>query len=158
MFVVKYGSQSILSSIFSNQRHGVLPTQQKCQTRIRLIIFMSMIWPFSEKKLAITGSTSPPGPRGSPLSSMRSKCFCAIQEQRTRNKSQRPCEKWRKQKSGEGVGRKEEGILSSFPPPLSFLFQFSFHFSRGQNRKSSTVFFCPETKRKRLLRRLPTKT
>ena len=160
MFVVKYGSQSILSSIFSNQRHGVLLTQQKCQTRIRLIIFifMCMIWPLLGKKLAIIGSTSPPSHRGSPLSSMRSKCFCAIQEQRTRNKSQRPREKQRKQKSGEGVGRKEEGILSSPPPPLSFLFQFSFHFSRGQNRKSSTVFFCPETKRKRLLRRLPTKT
>ena len=32
---------------------------------------------------------------------------------------------------------------------------FSFHFSRCQNRKSlSTVYFCSETKRKRLLRRL----
>ena len=31
----------------------------------------------------------------------------------------------------------------------------SFHFSRGQNRKSrSSVIFCSETKRKRLLRRL----
>ena len=41
-----------------------------------------------------------------------------------------------------------------FPSP-SFIFWFSFHFSRDQNRKSSsTVFFCFETKRKRLLRRL----
>ena len=32
---------------------------------------------------------------------------------------------------------------------------FSFHFSRGQNRKSlSKSSFCSETKRKRLLRRL----
>ena len=75
-----------------------------------------------------------------------------------RNKSQRPHEKWRKQKSGEGVGKKEEGILSSPPPPPSFIFWFSFHFSRGQNRKSSTVFFCPENKRKRLLRRPLTMT
>ena len=37
----------------------------------------------------------------------------------------------------------------------SFIFWFSFHFSRVQNRKSlSTVYFCSETKRKRLLRRL----
>ena len=34
-------------------------------------------------------------------------------------------------------------------------FWLSFHFSRCQNRKSpSSVFLCPETKRKRLLRRL----
>ena len=34
-------------------------------------------------------------------------------------------------------------------------FWLSFHFSRGQNRKSSSsVFLCSETKRKRLLRRL----
>ena len=40
---------------------------------------------------------------------------------------------------------------------LSFIFSFTFHFSRGQNRKSPfTIFFCPETKRKRLLRRLNT--
>ena len=46
--------------------------------------------------------------------------------ERTRNESQRPREKW-----------------------------LSFHFSRGQNRKSpSSVFLCPETKRKRLPRRL----
>ena len=33
--------------------------------------------------------------------------------------------------------------------------RLSFHFSRGQNRKSrSSVFLCSETKRKRLLRRL----
>ena len=35
------------------------------------------------------------------------------------------------------------------------VFWLSFHFSRGQNRKSpSSVFLCSETKRKRLLRRL----
>ena len=61
---------------FSNQR--VLLAQQQCQTRIRLIIFMCIIWPFLEKKLAIIGSTSPPGPRGSPLSSLSSKRFCAV--------------------------------------------------------------------------------
>ena len=38
------------------------------------------------------------------------------------------------------------------PPPHSFIFWLSFHFSRGQNRKS--FFLCSETKRKRLLRRL----
>ena len=44
---------------------------------------------------------------------------------------------------------------SPLPPPPSFIFWFSFHFSRDRNRKSpSTVFFCSETKRKRLLRRL----
>ena len=41
------------------------------------------------------------------------------------------------------------------PPPPSFTFWLSFHFSRGQYRKSpSSVFLCSETKRKRLLRRL----
>ena len=44
-------------------------------------------------------------------------------------------------------------FLPSPPPPPSFIFWLSFHFSRGQNRKSrSSVFFCSETKRKRLLR------
>ena len=76
MFVAEYGSQSFFLSIFSNQR--VLLAKQQCQTRIRLIIFMCMIWPFLGKKLAIIGSTSPPGLRGSPLSSMRSKPFCAV--------------------------------------------------------------------------------
>ena len=46
-------------------------------------------------------------------------------------------------------------FLPSPPLPSSFIFWFSFHFSRDQNRKSpSTVLFCSETKRKRLLRRL----
>ena len=62
-------------------------------------------------------------------------------------------------KKREGAG--EEGketflpfLKPSFPSP-SFIFWFSFHFSRGKNRKSlSTVFFCSESKRKRLLRRL----
>ena len=41
------------------------------------------------------------------------------------------------------------------PPPPSFIFWLSCHFSRGQNRKSpSSVFLCSEIKRKRLLRRL----
>ena len=40
-----------------------------------------------------------------------------------------------------------------------FIFWLSFHFSRGQNRKSpSSVFLCSETKRKRLLRRQKFKT
>ena len=38
--------------------------------------------------------------------SLRSKRFRAVKEQRTRNESQRPREKWRKWKSGEGVGKK----------------------------------------------------
>ena len=44
----------------------------------------------------------------------------------------------------------------SFPSPSpSLTFWLSFHFSRGQNRKSpSLVFLCAKTKRKRLLRRL----
>ena len=41
------------------------------------------------------------------------------------------------------------------PPPPSFIFWLSFHFSRGQNRESrSSIFLYPKTKRKRLLRRL----
>ena len=52
-----------------------------------------------------------------------------------------------------GVGKK--GFLPSPPPPPSFIFWLSFHFSRCQNRESpSSLFFCSETKRKRLLRRL----
>ena len=52
------------------------------------------------------------------------------------------------------VKERGRGCPSPAPPP-SFIFWFSFYFSRGQNRKSpSTVFFCSETKRKRLLRRL----
>ena len=46
-------------------------------------------------------------------------------------------------------------FLPCHPPPPSFIFWLSFHLSRGQNRKSrSSVFFCSETKRKHLLRRL----
>ena len=48
------------------------------------------------------------------------------------------------EKAGRGFGGGEQSL--------------SFHFSRGQNRKSpSLVFLCSETKRKRLLRRLSTK-
>ena len=59
--------------------------------------------------------------------------FRAVWEQRTRNESQRPRKRWGEQKSGE-----------------------SFHFSRGQTRKSrsSSFLLCLETTRKRLLRKL----
>ena len=58
-------------------------------------------------------------------------------------------------RAGEGWGRKEGNFLPSPPPPPSFIFWLSFHFSRGQNRKShSSVFLYSETKWKRLLRRL----
>ena len=57
-------------------------------------------------------------------------------------------------RAGRDRGRKVS-FLPSPPPPPSFIFWLSFHFSRGQNRKSpSSLFFCSETKRKRLLRRL----
>ena len=49
------------------------------------------------------------------------------------------------------------GLFSFFPlpPPPSFMFLLSFHFSRGQSRESrSSVFLCSVAKRKRLLRRL----
>ena len=69
------------------------------------------------------------------LVSLRSKHerFRAVWEQRTRNESQRPRKKWGEQKSGE-----------------------SFHFLRGQTRKSRSLSFllCLETTRKRLLRKL----
>ena len=62
------------------------------------------------------------------------------------------CVRWRTQIF------KIEGLVCKrfLPSPLpSFIFWLSFHFPRGQNRKSrSSVFFCSETKRKRLLRRL----
>ena len=58
-------------------------------------------------------------------------------------------------RAGRGWGRKEENFLPSPPLPPSFIFLVSFHFSRGQKRKShSSVFLYSETKRKRLLRRL----
>ena len=62
------------------------------------------------------------------------------------------CVRWRTQ-----VFKIEGLVCKRFPPsPLpSFIFWLSFHFSRGQNWISrSSVFFCSETKRKRLLRRL----
>ena len=47
-----------------------------------------------------------------------------------------------------------KSFLPSPPSPPSFIFWVSFHFSRGQNRKSPfSVFLCCETRRKRLLRR-----
>ena len=62
------------------------------------------------------------------------------------------------ERAGRGWGRKS-ALCKQFPsppPPPSFTFWLSFHFSRGQNGKSpSSVFLCSETKRKRLLRRLP---
>ena len=66
----------------------------------------------------------------------------------------RGCVRWRTQ-----VFKIEGFVCRRFlpsPPPLpSFTFWLSFHFSRGQNRKSpSSLFLCSETKRKRLLRRL----
>ena len=52
-----------------------------------------------------------------------------------------------------GLGKKS--FLPSPPPPPSFISWLSFHFSRCQNRESpSSLFFCSETKRKGLLRRL----
>ena len=68
----------------------------------------------------------------------------------------RRCVRWRTQVFKiEGFVCKR--FLPSPPPPPSFIFWLSFHFSRKQNRKSrSSVFFCSETKRKSLLRRLPT--
>ena len=81
-----------------------------------------------------------------------------------RNKSQRPRETGASKRARRGWKERKETFLPflkpSLPsppplPPASFIFWFSFHLSRGQNRKSlSTVFFCSETKRKRLLRRL----
>ena len=49
-----------------------------------------------------------------------------------------------KERGGGGVGKK--GGKIPFPlPPLSFIFWLSFHFSRGQNRKSrSSSFFAPK--------------
>ena len=47
-------------------------------------------------------------------------------------------------------------FLPSLRPPPTFIFWLLFHFSHGQNRESrSSVFLYSETKRKRLLRRLP---
>ena len=69
------------------------------------------------------------------LISLRSKCFraAAVSEQRTENRSQRPCKKWD-------------------------IFWFSLHFSRGQNWKSRFSSFLGLSlllvSRKRLLRRL----
>ena len=48
---------------------------------------------------------------------LHSKRFRAVYEQRTRNESKRPSEKWRKKKIGEEMGRKGD-LPSSFPSPL----------------------------------------
>ena len=59
-------------------------------------------------------------------------------------------------RAGRGWGRREGSFLPSPLPPPTFIFWLLFHFSRGQNRESrSSVFLYSETKRKRLLRRLP---
>ena len=87
------------------------------------------------------------------LRSLRSKCFRAVSEQRTRNESHRPRE-WNDEskRAGRGWGRK---VILPFPLPLLSIFWLSFHFSNGQYRKSrSSVFLCSETERKRLLRKL----
>ena len=47
--------------------------------------------------------------------SLRSKRFRAVKEQRTKNESQRPREKWREWKSGEGVGKKGRKRLQTNP-------------------------------------------
>ena len=47
--------------------------------------------------------------------SLRSKRFRAGKEQRTKNESQRPREKWREWKSGEGVGKKGRKRLQTNP-------------------------------------------
>jgi len=56
---------------------------------------------------------------------------------------------------GEGVGKKFPPFPSPTPSFLLFPLEFSFHFSRSQNRKSrSSVFLCFENYRKRMLRSL----
>ena len=52
-----------------------------------------------------------------PNRSLHSKRFRAVYEQRTRNESKRPSEKWRKKKIGEEMGRKWD-LPSSFPSRL----------------------------------------
>ena len=48
-----------------------------------------------------------------------------------------------------------KGFFPTPPSPPSFIFRLSIYSSRGKNREScSSVLFCSETKRKRLLRRL----
>ena len=61
-----------------------------------------------------------------------------------------------KERVKNGASKERRGGLSasvsflpSPPSPPSFIFLLSFHFSRGQNRKShSSVFLCSETTRK----------
>ena len=136
MFVVKYGSQSFLLSIFSNQR--VLLTQQKCQTRIRLIIFMCMIWPLLEKKLAIIGSTSPPGPRGSPLSSMPFRS----NERGTRVKDR--AKNGASKRAGKGWGRKKKESFLSLPLPSLSFFSSRFISRAVKTENLPRSFFAPK--------------
>ena len=88
--------------------------------------------------------------------SLRIKRFYAVYEQRTRNESQRPRQKWRKLKSGEGWGLKEGNEFSSLPSPsplFYFLALVSF-LVRSKPKIPLLGLLCSETKLKRLLRRL----
>ena len=91
------------------------------------------------------------------LSSLRSKRFCAVYEQRTRNESQRPREKCASKRAGRGWGLKE-GNVSFLPLPLPLpLFHFLALVSFLARSKPKIPFLdllCYETKRKRLLCRL----
>ena len=124
MFVAEYGSQSFLLSIFSNQR--VLLAQQQCQSRIILIIFMCMIWPSLEKKLSIIGSTSPPGPWGSPLSSMSSSLSVRFRSKERGARVKDRAKNGASKRAGREWGRKKKECFLPLPLlPLSF---FGSHF------------------------------
>ena len=90
---------------------------------------------------------------------LRSKRFCAVQQKRTRVKDRVACVADAK-RGGEGEKstypfRRLLSRLKTARKVAQVKERVSFHFSRGQNRKSpSQVFLCSETKRKRLLRRL----
>ena len=54
-----------------------------------------------------------------------------------------------------GLSAIKRSFLSHYPPPPPPFFRLSYHFSRGQNRKSrSSVLLFSENKRKRVLRSL----
>ena len=88
-----------------------------------------------------------------PTYGLRSKRLRAVSEQRTRTaRKMAPI----KERGGGREEKKETRFLPSPPPTPSFIFWLSFHFSRGQNRKSRYWdFLRSKTKRKRLLGRLP---